>query len=53
MKDVGWKKTAGEADAIGLVINILVVNGKLLSLFLFQLSMEGTSVFVVTQVWLS
>jgi hypothetical protein len=52
VKDVGWKKTAGEADAIGLVINILVVSGKPLSLFLLQLAMEGTSVFVVTQVWL-
>lgn len=50
MKDIGWKETAGEADAISLVINI--VGGRPLSLFLLQLAMEGTSVFVVTQIWL-
>lgn len=50
MKDIGWKETAGEDDAIGLVINI--VSGKSLSLFLLHLAMEGSNVFVVTQVWL-
>jgi hypothetical protein len=48
--DSVWKETAGEADGIGLVINI--VSGKPLSLFLLQLAMEGTSVYVVTQIWL-
>lgn len=50
MKDIGWKETAGEAVAFGLVINI--VSGKPLSLFLLRLAIEGTSVFVVIQVWL-
>jgi len=49
VKDISWKETAGETDAIGLVINI--VSGKPLSLFLLYLAMEGTSVFVVIQIW--
>lgn len=50
MKDIGWKETAGEADAIDLIIKI--VSGNPPSLFLLQLAMQGTSVFVVTRVWL-
>jgi hypothetical protein len=38
MKDNGWKGTAGEVDAIGLLIN--KVSGKPFPLFLLQLPME-------------